>query len=131
MLKVVAEKRCRLESLWKSEKSLFHFVRIQKCANFASHNAAVAQLVEHQLPKLRVAGSSPVCRSVKNLRQSMLESAGVLFYVSGCSVSCVTADGRRCRCRVLRSPHVARNCSVLFCGTVNNHYLCAVRIGSL
>ena len=26
--------------------------------------AAVAQLVEHQLPKLRVAGSSPVCRSV-------------------------------------------------------------------
>ena len=26
--------------------------------------AAVAQSVEHQLPKLRVAGSSPVCRSV-------------------------------------------------------------------
>lgn len=25
--------------------------------------ATVAQLVEHQLPKLRVAGSSPVCRS--------------------------------------------------------------------
>ena len=31
--------------------------------NFALHNAAVAQLVEHQRPKLRVAGSSPVCRS--------------------------------------------------------------------
>ena len=30
---------------------------------FAHGNAAVAQLVEHQLPKLRVAGSSPVCRS--------------------------------------------------------------------
>ena len=28
--------------------------------------AAVAQLVEHQLPKLRVAGSSPVCRSNKH-----------------------------------------------------------------
>ena len=26
-------------------------------------NAVVAQLVEHQLPKLRVAGSSPVYRS--------------------------------------------------------------------
>ena len=26
-------------------------------------SAEVAQLVEHQLPKLRVAGSSPVCRS--------------------------------------------------------------------
>ena len=31
-------------------------------------NAEVAQLVEHQLPKLRVAGSSPVFRSnVKSL----------------------------------------------------------------
>ena len=28
-------------------------------------DAAVAQLVEHQLPKLRVAGSSPVCRSAE------------------------------------------------------------------
>lgn len=27
-------------------------------------NAAVAQLVEHWLPKPRVAGSSPVCRSI-------------------------------------------------------------------
>ena len=29
------------------------------------YNAVVAQLVEHQLPKLRVAGSSPVYRSTK------------------------------------------------------------------
>ena len=28
-------------------------------------NAAVAQLVEHQLPKLRVTGSSPACRSTE------------------------------------------------------------------
>ena len=35
------------------------------CAPKAEANAAVAQLVEHQLPKLRVAGSSPVCRSWK------------------------------------------------------------------
>jgi hypothetical protein len=26
-------------------------------------HAAVAQLVEHQLPKLRAVGSSPICRS--------------------------------------------------------------------
>lgn len=31
---------------------------------FATPNAEVAQLVEHQLPKLRVAGSSPVFRSL-------------------------------------------------------------------
>ena len=30
---------------------------------FAAANANVAQLVEHQLPKLRVAGSNPVIRS--------------------------------------------------------------------
>ena len=29
-----------------------------------THQAGVAQLVEHQLPKLRVAGSSPVSRSL-------------------------------------------------------------------
>ena len=33
-------------------------------------NAAVAQLVEHQLPKLRVAGSSPVCRSQRSSDRS-------------------------------------------------------------
>ena len=30
------------------------------------YNAVVAQLVEHQLPKLRVAGSSPVYRSTED-----------------------------------------------------------------
>ncbi len=34
--------------------------------DFGNVYAAVAQLVEHQLPKLRVAGSSPVCRSFGN-----------------------------------------------------------------
>ena len=29
--------------------------------------AGVAQLVEHQLPKLRVAGSSPVSRSIETV----------------------------------------------------------------
>jgi hypothetical protein len=32
-------------------------------ARDTGRNAGVAQLVEHQLPKLRVAGSSPVSRS--------------------------------------------------------------------
>ena len=34
-----------------------------KMCIFAASNANVAQLVEHQLPKLRVAGSNPVIRS--------------------------------------------------------------------
>ena len=33
--------------------------------NPKSENAGIAQLVEHQLPKLRVAGSNPVSRSKK------------------------------------------------------------------
>ena len=32
---------------------------------FANQQAEIAQLVEHQLPKLRVAGSNPVFRSTK------------------------------------------------------------------
>ena len=36
-----------------------------KIRTFAASIAVVAQLVEHQLPKLRVAGSSPVCRFLK------------------------------------------------------------------
>ena len=40
-------------------------IEIKKIVSLSTskRNAAVAQLVEHQLPKLRVAGSSPVCRS--------------------------------------------------------------------
>ena|GEM_PF-6824274 len=34
-------------------------------------NAVVAQSVEHQLPKLRVAGSSPVYRSNKSKNNSL------------------------------------------------------------
>ena len=52
----------------KRQKTL---VRFSFFCNFARRkkillpriDAAVAQLVEHQLPKLRVAGSNPVCRS--------------------------------------------------------------------
>ena len=43
----------------------FHYL----CAVFdikATLFAAVAQLVEHQLPKLRVTGSNPACRSSEN-----------------------------------------------------------------
>ena len=40
-------------------KNIYYF-----CFRF--RDAAVAQLVEHQLPKLRVAGSNPVCRSAGN-----------------------------------------------------------------
>ena len=38
----------------------------------AKHDAAIAQLVEHNLAKVGVAGSSPVCRS--NLENSVFEA---------------------------------------------------------
>ena len=44
--------------IWEYQKKRYFCIR-----NFA----AVAQLVEHWLPKPRVAGSSPVCRSHFNL----------------------------------------------------------------
>ena len=44
-------------------------------------NAAVAQLVEHQLPKLRVAGSSPVCRSKEKPNTKEVESVGSTSFV--------------------------------------------------
>lgn len=45
--------------------------------------AEVAQLVEHQLPKLRVAGSSPVFRSKK--REGILEGGWLsLFFCRSC-----------------------------------------------
>ena len=34
--------------------------------------AAVAQLVEHQLPKLRVTGSNPACRSITEIIEKQL-----------------------------------------------------------
>ena len=40
------------------------------CVPKAEMNAAVAQLVEHQLPKLRVTGSSPACRSAPSENQA-------------------------------------------------------------
>ena len=43
-------------------------------------NAEVAQLVEHQLPKLRVAGSSPVFRS--KLQESTSEQNACAFFVA-------------------------------------------------
>lgn len=45
---------------------LFGGYLVRIFVNLYYTSAVVAQLVEHQLPKLRVAGSSPVCRSRKN-----------------------------------------------------------------
>ena len=41
----------------------FSFETLQKVLTFAHTIAEIAQLVEHQLPKLRAAGSNPVFRS--------------------------------------------------------------------
>ena len=42
-------------------------------------SAEVAQLVEHQLPKLRVAGSSPACRSLEN--QAVTNKVAAYFFI--------------------------------------------------
>ena len=41
--------------------------------------AAVAQLVEHQLPKLRVTSSNLACRSIEN--QALRKYSKCLFYI--------------------------------------------------
>ena len=46
---------------------LTYYFYLCKVKEHHAEHAVVAQLVEHQLPKLRVAGSSPVYRSVVNL----------------------------------------------------------------
>ena len=53
-----------------------------KFAEQTQRHAIVAQLVEHQLPKLRVAGSSPVYRSIsKSTRPALTrEGAGPEFF---------------------------------------------------
>ena len=40
------------------------FAGLEKISTFATANAEIAQLVEHNLAKVRVAGSSPVFRSL-------------------------------------------------------------------
>ena len=42
-------------------------------------SAEVAQLVEHQLPKLRVAGSNPVFRSLEN--QAVTNKVAAYFFI--------------------------------------------------
>ena len=42
-------------------------------------SAEVAQLVEHQLPKLRGAGSNPVCRSKENSDSQVVGYQNSLF----------------------------------------------------
>ena len=46
---------------------------------FALANAVVAQLVEHQLPKLRVTGSSPAYRSLSRWPKGSEEPLGLFL----------------------------------------------------
>ena len=50
----------RMPGLWKHKHLKFRQFHTTKLKRIAG----VAQLVEHQLPKLRVAGSNPVSRSI-------------------------------------------------------------------
>src|SRR5205814_361643 len=49
--------------------------------------ADVAQLVEHQLPKLRVTGSSPVVRSIERRWKRRLSCSPLATYSTAASVS--------------------------------------------
>ena len=50
-------------------------------------SAEVAQLVEHQLPKLRVAGSSPVFRSSESQAVTIKSNCFFMVCVRGCAIS--------------------------------------------
>ena len=54
----------------------FSFETLQKVLTFAQTLAEIAQLVEHQLPKLRAAGSNPVFRSKAN----RMMPTGIIFF---------------------------------------------------
>ena len=59
------------------------FANSKKRSNFVLRIAKIAQLVEHQLPKLRVAGSSPVFRSTKpESRQGKTPCVSIVHKVS-------------------------------------------------
>ena len=55
---------------WEFESPPLHLPSAM--TRLTRHNAAIAQLVEHNLAKVGVAGSSPVCRS--NLENSVFEA---------------------------------------------------------
>ena len=66
----------------------FSFETLQKVLTFAHTLAEIAQLVEHQLPKLRAAGSNPVFRSKANRRMMQI----IRFFVPGqdrCKLVCI------------------------------------------
>ena len=66
----------------------FSFETLQKVLTFAHTIAEIAQLVEHQLPKLRAAGSNPVFRSKANRRMMQI----IRFFVPGqdrCKLVCI------------------------------------------
>jgi hypothetical protein len=51
--------------IYSHQSDLFYHLKISNCkVILVITSAGVAQLVEHQLPKLRVAGSNPVSRSI-------------------------------------------------------------------
>ena len=52
------------------------FAKSKKRSNFVLRIAEIAQSVEHQLPKLRVAGSNPVFRSKRSLQTSFFVGGG-------------------------------------------------------
>ena len=54
-------------TVFTRKKNFGLFGGLEKISTFATAIAKVAQLVEHNLAKVRVAGSSPVFRSTKTV----------------------------------------------------------------
>ena len=76
--------RVYTKKLKSFEKSLIS--TLKQLISPQNYYAGIAQLVEHQLPKLRVAGPNPVSRSIKDLLKILI---GVQreFLISGASGS--------------------------------------------
>ena len=65
-------RRCRTEKI----KIGRMMMKVRQISYICTPNAEVAQSVEHQLPKLRVAGSNPVFRSKRSLQTSFFVGGG-------------------------------------------------------
>ena len=68
------------EPVAKTASAVFGLAISHRKLLLCSSKAGVAQLVEHELPKLGVAGSNPVARSI----HSMAFSADLAFFSGRC-----------------------------------------------
>ena len=75
-------------------------MKVRQISYICTPNAEVAQSVEHQLPKLRVAGSNPVFRSRGPFRRAFL-LGDIAQYETNDSV-CQSHAGSFCLCAIAK-----------------------------